>query len=309
MDTYHTPVLLHEVLEGLDIKQNGVYFDGTCGGAGHSSAILEREPTATLVATDKDGDAIAAATERLKPFEGRYRLFRSDFKNYEEVLESAGVDKLDGFLLDLGVSSYQLDTSSRGFTLHRPEAPLDMRMNTDSPFSARDVVNGYSREELIRVLRDYGEERFAPLIANNIVKAREHGEIKTCGELVKLVEDGYPARYRTPGCARQSFQAIRIEVNGELEGLAKCIEGLLRRLKQGGRGCVITFHSLEDRIVKQVYRDMSTACVCPKNFPVCVCGKRREIEEVGRKPIVANEEELKQNSRSKSAKLRIAVKL
>ena len=305
---YHRPVMLEEVMQGLDLKPNGIYFDGTAGGGGHSSEILKREPTARLIATDKDLDAIAAVTERLEPYAGRYKLYHTDFKHYEEVLEAEGVDKLDGFLLDLGISSHQIDDEARGFSYMKADAPLDMRMNREASFSARDVVNGYSEERLLKILRDYGEERFAGAIVKRIVRARAEKPLETCGELKKLVEDSYPAKFRTPACARQTFQAIRIEVNGELEGLAECVKGLLRRLKPNGRGCILTFHSLEDRIVKQTFRDLSSGCTCPKTFPICVCGKKKEIEEVGRKPVEATEAEKQENSRSKCAKLRIARK-
>ncbi len=306
---YHRPVLLEETIAGLDLKPNGVYLDGTAGGGGHSYEILSREPTARLIATDKDEEAIAAAKERLKPFEGRFSLYHTDFKNYDEALREEGVGQLDGFLLDLGVSSHQIDDASRGFSYLKEDAPLDMRMDRQSPISAREVVNGYDELSLVRILREYGEERFAPVIARKIVSARAKKEISTCGELARLAEESYPARYRTPACARQTFQAIRIEVNGELEGLRACLKGLVGRLKKGGRGCVITFHSLEDRIVKQTFAELNAACVCPKSFPVCVCGKKREIELVGKQPITASEAELRENSRSKSAKLRIARKI
>ncbi|MGN1078217.1 MAG: 16S rRNA (cytosine(1402)-N(4))-methyltransferase RsmH [Candidatus Gallimonas sp.] len=306
---YHRPVLLEEVIRGLDLKKNGVYFDGTAGGGGHSFAILDREPTATLIATDKDAEAIEAAGGRLKPFEGRFRLVKSDFKGYERVLDGLGVDKLDGFLLDLGISSHQIDDKDRGFSYLKGDAALDMRMDRDSSLTAREVVNGYSEETLYRILKEYGEERFSSAIVRNLVRARAQKPVETCGELKEIVEESIPVKFRTPACARQTFQAIRIEVNGELSGLSECVTGLARRLKKGGRGCVITFHSLEDRIVKQAFAALAQGCTCPKSFPVCVCGKKKEVEPVTKKPITASEEELKENSRSKSAKLRIIEKI
>ncbi len=305
---YHRPVLLEETVAGLDLKENGVYFDGTLGGGGHSSEILKRMPTARLVATDRDPEAIAAAEERLSPFAGRFQIYRDNFKNFEEVLQRAGVGKLDGFLLDLGISSHQIDDRERGFSYLADEAPLDMRMDKSGGLSARDVVNGYPEERLKEILKEYGEERYAGYIAKKIAARRADKPIETCGELKAIVESSYPAKERTPACARQTFQAIRIEVNGELDGLGECVKNLLGRLKTGGRGCVITFHSLEDRIVKQAFRELSTGCDCPKYFPVCVCGKKKTIEEITKKPLVATEEERRENPRSKSAKLRIARK-
>ncbi len=304
---YHRPIMVKEVLAGLDIKHGGLYFDGTVGGGGHSYAILQADPTVRLVATDKDDDAIAETERRLKCFEGRYRLVRTDYKQFENAL--APEEKLDGFLLDFGISSHQIDDGARGFSYRTPDAPLDMRMDRRSPLTAEDVVNGYSEERLIAILRGYGEEQFAPSIVRNIVRARAKKRITTCGELKMLTEEGIPPKFRSAACARKTFQAIRIEVNGELEGLEQCVRGLIGRLKVGGRACILTFHSLEDRIVKQVFKDLSSECVCPKNFPVCVCGKRKQIEIIGKKPLVASEEEMKINPRSKSAKLRIAEKI
>ncbi len=306
---YHKPVMLREVLEGLDVKENGVYFDGTAGGGGHSYAILASNPTARLIATDRDADAVRAASERLKPFVGRYDIYKSDYKDYAEVLERSGVDRLDGVLLDFGISSHQIDDKDRGFSYLKADAPLDMRMDRDNPFTAETVVNEYPEEKLYRILKDYGEERFSSAIAKNIVNARGRKSVTTCGELVSIIENSIPVKFRSPACARQTFQAIRIEVNGELSGLRECVAGLTRRLKRGGRICILTFHSLEDRIVKQIFREMSEECVCPKEFPVCVCGKKKEIELVNKKPITACEEEKKENSRSKCAKLRIARKI
>lgn len=309
MSGYHRPIMVDEVLEGLDIRAGGVYFDGTAGGGGHSFAILAADPTVRLVATDKDGDAIREVTERLSPFAGRYKLYRTDFKNFASVLDDAGVEKLDGYLLDLGISSHQIDTRERGFAYMSDDAPLDMRMDDRAQLTAKEVVNGYSEEALLRILREYGEESYASSIVRNIVRERAKGEIATCGALRSVIEESVPAAYRYHACARKTFQAIRIEVNGELDGLKECVEGLTRRLKKGGRACILTFHSLEDRIVKNVFRAMSEGCTCPKSFPVCVCGKKKEIELVSRKPLTASEEEQRSNPRSTSAKLRIARKV
>ncbi len=300
--------MLDEVIEGLRIGR-GVYFDGTVGGGGHSSAILAADEGATLIATDRDDEALAAAEKRLKPYEGRYKLFRSDYKNYANVLYRAGVDKLDGVLLDLGISSHQVDDPLRGFSYRSAAAPLDMRMDRTSPLTAAQVVNGYEEKELFRILRDYGEETFASAIARNIVRRRAEKPIGTCGELSALVEESIPPKFRSAACARQTFQAIRIEVNGELDGLADCVRGLCRTLRPGGRICILTFHSLEDRIVKEVFRELNTDCVCPKSFPVCVCGKKRELELITKKPITPGEREQAENPRSKCAKLRIAQKI
>ncbi len=300
--------MVNEVLEGLNIRAGGVYFDGTAGGGGHSFAILAADPTVRLVATDKDGDAIREVTQRLSPFEGRYKLYRTDFRDYAQVLDDAGVGLLDGYLLDLGISSHQIDTRERGFAYMADDAPLDMRMDDRAPLTAKTVVNEYSEEELLRILREYGEETFAASIVRNLVRERAKGEIATCGALRAVVEESVPAKYRYNACARKTFQAIRIEVNGELDGLKECVEGLTRRLKPGGRACILTFHSLEDRIVKSVFRSMSEGCTCPKSFPVCVCGKKQEIELITKKPLTAGEEERRENPRSTSAKLRIAKK-
>ncbi len=302
--------MFDEVIQGLDIKDGGIYFDGTAGGGGHSYGILESNPSVRLIATDKDSEAIAAATKRLSVFAGRFSIHKTDYKNYERVLTEEGVDKLDGVLLDFGISSHQIDDPSRGFSYLKEDAPLDMRMAQDAPLTAETVVNEYSEERLYRILRDYGEERFASSIARNIVRERGKKRIQTCGELAKITEESIPVKFRFQGpCARQTFQAIRIEVNGELEGLRECVTGLARKLKTGGRIAILTFHSLEDRIVKEVFRELSEECVCPREFPVCVCGKIKELEPVTKKPITASERELKENSRSKCAKLRIARKL
>lgn len=306
----HQPVMLEECMQGLALRPSGIYFDGTVGGGGHSSEILRRTaPDGRLIATDLDEDAIAAADKRLSEFRGRYRIHHANFKEFASVLDSEGVGELDGVMLDFGVSSYQLDEASRGFS-YMHDAPLDMRMDAGAQLSAADVVNGYDERSIARILKEYGEERFAAKIAANIVRARAKAPIRTTGELAAIIEGSIPAKFRQNGpCARKSFQAIRIEVNGELSGLAEAVRGLTRRLKRGGRICILTFHSLEDRIVKNVFRDLETDCICDKSLPVCVCGKKKEIEIITRKPIVAQEGEREQNSRSKCAKLRIAEKI
>lgn len=306
---YHRPIMLKEMIDGLQIKAGGIYFDGTAGGGGHSYAILAANETARLIATDKDGEAIEETEKTLSPFAGRFSLHRSDFKNFEEVLREEGVDKLDGFLLDLGISSHQIDDAARGFSYKNNDAPLDMRMDRRSALTAKEVVNGYSEDKLREILRTYGEETFASSIARNIVRKRAVKLLETCRELEELVEASVPAKYRFHACARKTFQAIRIEVNGELEGLEECVKGLALRLKKGGRGCVITFHSLEDRIVKQAFRSLSEGCICPKSFPVCVCGRKQELVSVVKKPLTASEEEQKENPRSTSAKLRIVERI
>lgn len=306
----HKPVLLEECMQGLLLKAGGVWFDGTVGGGGHSYEILKRtSPSGQLIATDLDENAIAAASARLSEFSGRFRIYKNNYKNYAAVLEEAGVAELDGALLDFGVSSFQLDERERGFS-YMQDAPLDMRMDASAPFTAEDAVNGYTEEELAKILKEYGEERFAKNIARNIAAARKKSRIRTTGELAKIVEESIPAKFRQNGpCARKTFQAIRIEVNGELDGLEEAVKGLALRLKKGGRICILTFHSLEDRIVKNAFRDLATDCICDKSLPVCVCGKKKEVEIITHKPLTASAEELQNNSRAKSAKLRIAERV
>ena len=307
----HIPVMLDECVTGLNVKDGGIYFDGTVGGGSHSYEILRRSsPSGRLIATDLDNDAINAATLKLSDFKGRFEIFKSDYKNFSEVLDRAGVEELDGAILDFGVSSYQLDCEERGFSYMKPDAPLDMRMNRSANLTAEQVVNEYSQKELARILKVYGEEKFAGVIAANIVKARNSKPLTTCGELVDIIEKSIPAKFRQNGpCARKSFQAIRIEVNGELEGLYECVLGLTRRLKKGGRIAILTFHSLEDRIVKQAFKLLECDCICDKSLPVCVCGKQKEIEIITKKPVTASVREMAVNSRSKCAKLRIAEKI
>lgn len=306
----HKPVLLEECMQGLLLKAGGVWFDGTVGGGGHSYEILKRtSPSGQLIATDLDDSAIAAASARLSEFSGRFRIYKNNYKNYAAVLEEAGVAELDGVLLDFGVSSFQLDERERGFS-YMQDAPLDMRMDAKALFTAEDAVNGYTEEELAKILKEYGEERFAKNIARNIAAARKKARIRTTGELAKIVEESIPAKFRQNGpCARKTFQAIRIEVNGELDGLEEAVKGLALRLKKGGRICILTFHSLEDRIVKNAFRDLATDCICDKSLPVCVCGKKKEVEIITHKPLTASAEELQNNSRAKSAKLRIAERV
>ena len=303
--------MLEECMQGLDVKSGGIYFDGTLGGAGHSYEILKRSsPDGKLIATDLDDEAIAAATERLSPFKGRFFIHKSNFKNYGEVLYKEGVDGLDGVMLDFGISSHQIDEPERGFSYMSPEAPLDMRMDKSAALTAEDVINEYPQKELVRILKQYGEERFAPQIAANMVKARERARITTCGEFVKIIEESIPKKFQQNGpAARKSFQAVRIEVNGELDGLYEAVLGLTRRLKKGGRIAILTFHSLEDRIVKNAFRYLETDCICPKELPVCVCGKKKEIEVITKKPITASPKETVINSRSRSAKLRVAERI
>ena len=306
----HKPVLLEECMQGLRLKEGGVWFDGTVGGGGHSYEILKRtSPSGQLIATDLDENAISAASARLSEFSGRFRIYKNNYKNYAAVLEEAGAAELDGVLLDFGVSSFQLDERERGFS-YMQDAPLDMRMDASAPFTAEDAVNGYTEEELAKILKEYGEERFAKNIARNIAAARKKARIRTTGELAKIVEESIPAKFRQNGpCARKTFQAIRIEVNGELDGLEEAVKGLALRLKKGGRICILTFHSLEDRIVKNAFRDLATDCICDKSLPVCVCGKKKEVEIITHKPLTASAEELQNNSRAKSAKLRIAERV
>ncbi len=311
MDFAHIPVMLEECMQGLNLKSGGIYFDGTVGGGGHSYEILKRtSPDGRLIATDLDDEAIAAATQKLKEFDGRFKIYKSDYKDFETVFGLAETPLLDGAILDFGVSSYQLDNEERGFSYMRPNAPLDMRMDATQEFTAQTLINEYPREKIAEVLKKYGEEKFASRIAEEIVKARTRKSITTCGELVEIIEKTIPKKLQQNGpAARKSFQAIRIAVNGELSGLYECILGLTRRLKKGGRIVILTFHSLEDRIVKQAFRYLETDCICNKSVPVCVCGKVKEIEIITKKPITASLKETVINSRSKCAKLRIAERI
>ncbi len=307
----HKPVMPNECMEGLALYDGGIWFDGTVGGGGHSYEILKRTaPHGRLIATDLDDEAIAAATKRLEEFQGRFEIYKSNYKDFSVVFEKAGVEKIDGALLDFGVSSHQIDDEDRGFSYRIAEAPLDMRMNSSAYLTAEIVLNTYSEEELTRVIKTYGEEPFAKQIARNVVKYRANKPLKTSGELSEIIKNSIPAKFRYGSpCERKTFQALRIEVNGELDGLYELVLSLTRRLKKGGRIAILTFHSLEDRIVKEAFRYLENPCTCPGNFPVCVCGKKPEVKIITKKPITASEEELEYNSRSKCAKLRIAEKL
>ena len=307
----HISVMLNECMTGLNIKPNGVYFDGTLGGGGHSYEILNRSvPNGKLIATDLDDYALARAKERLKEFENRFTLVKDNFKSFSQIKENLGIDYFDGILLDLGVSSFQLDDRERGFSYMATDVRLDMRMDKTNSLSALTVVNEYDEKELKRILLEYGEERFAGAIASNIVKTRKTKSIETTGDLIEIIQNSIPKKFQHDGHpAKRTFQAIRIEVNGELDGLYQVILEMAHSLKVGGRIAIITFHSLEDRIVKKAFKELECDCICDKSLPVCVCGKRKEIEILTKHPIVASQEELEFNSRAKSAKLRIAEKV
>jgi len=306
MEFNHKSVLLLETIDGLAITPEGTYVDGTLGGAGHSYEIASRlNGLGRLIGFDQDEDAIKASTERLKEFRN-VTIVRSNYRNMKEELNNLGIDEVNGIMLDLGVSSYQLDTIERGFS-YKEEAPLDMRMDNRSEFTAKDIVNGYSQSELFRIIRDYGEDKFAQNIAKHIVLYRENKPIETTTELAEIIKGAIPMKVRKQGGhpAKQTFQAIRIELNSELTVLSESLMEMIDMLKPGGRICIITFHSLEDRIVKNIFKEAENPCTCPKNFPVCVCGKKSKGKVITRKPIVPSDEELEYNSRSKSAKLRI----
>ena len=306
----HRSVLLDECMDGLDIKPDGIYVDGTAGGAGHSSEIARRLGSGRLIAIDQDETAVAVATERLNALGKNTTVVRSNFCELASVCRSLGIDEIDGVLLDLGVSSYQLDTAERGFS-YSADAPLDMRMDNRCSLSAYEVVNSYSEQELKRILYDYGEERFAPAIASAIVKKREIRPIETTAELSDIIKYAIPPAAREGGHhpAKRSFQAIRIEVNRELDVIEPAIKGAVEMLSSGGRIAIITFHSLEDRIVKQAFASLASGCTCPKDFPVCVCGNKPKVRLVNRKPILPSKAELEENPRSRSAKLRVAEKI
>lgn len=311
MEFSHIPVMLNECIDGLNIKPNGTYVDCTMGGAGHSSVIADKlSSEGTLICIDKDIEAIQVGKERLKDKKPKIIFVNEDFKNYKSILAENGIEKVDGVLIDLGVSSYQIDNAERGFS-YRFDAPLDMRMDKSQSLSAYEVINSYSYEELIKILFEYGEEDFAKSIARNIIKTRETKNIETTGELVKIIESSVPSKVLHKGgsVAKKTFQAIRIEVNGELADLDRAIKEMIFSLNKGGRLVVLTFHSLEDRIVKNVFKDESTGCICPKELPICVCHHKEVVKLINKKPIVASESELKVNSRSTSAKLRIVEKL
>ena len=313
MEFHHVSVLLNECLEGLNIRPDGTYLDCTLGGAGHSSEIFKRLDGGRLIGVDRDADAIAAATARMSSLNPRaqFQAVRGNFHYAKALLAELGVTRLDGVLADLGVSSHQLDVRERGFSYH-DDAPLDMRMDQSQSLSAREIVNTWSEDELNRILRDYGEEKWARQIARVICDRRKQAPIETTRQLVSIIDAAIPKKFRAKDGshpARRSFQALRIAVNDELDPLEPAIRDLVDLLNPGGRICIITFHSLEDRIVKNTFRSLNDPCTCPKNLPVCVCGKKPVVKLVTRKPITATPEELEVNPRSRSASLRIAEKL
>ena len=310
MQFSHRSVLPDECMEGLNIRPDGIYVDGTAGGGGHSSLIARRLEGGRLIAIDQDEAAIAAATKRLELWADRVSVVRSNFYEIKQVCESLGVDAIDGLLLDLGVSSYQLDTPERGFS-YMADAPLDMRMDKRGALSAYDVVNGYDEDRLKKILYEYGEERFSASIVAAIIRERQKKPIETTLELSDIIKYAIPPKAREGGHhpAKRSFQAIRIEVNGELAVIEPAIRDAASLLRRGGRIAIITFHSLEDRIVKQTFASLATGCTCPKSFPVCVCGNKPTLKVITRKPILPSDTELEENPRSRSAKLRVAEKL
>ena len=309
MEFAHKSVLLDETIEGLKIKPDGIYLDGTLGGGGHSSEICRRLSGGRLIGIDQDAEAIAAATERLEPFREKVILVRDNYCNAPAVVKSLGLEGVDGIVLDLGVSSYQLDNVERGFS-YRYDTALDMRMDTRQSLSAKEIVNEYPERELYRIIRDYGEDQFAKNIAKHLAAARKDRPIETTGELNELIKAAIPAKMRANGGhpSKRTFQAIRIECNHELDVLKNSLDELIGLLNPGGRICIITFHSLEDRIVKSAFRKNENPCTCPPDFPVCVCGKESQGKVITRKPILPGAQELETNSRSKSAKLRIFEK-
>lgn len=307
MDFKHISVLLDETIDGLNINPDGIYVDGTLGGGGHSYHICKKlSPKGRLIGIDQDGEALQAAKERLEEFKDRVTLVRSNYCEIETILKDLNVPKVDGIVLDLGVSSYQLDNLERGFS-YKSDAPLDMRMDQRQVITAADVVNTYSENELFRIIRDYGEDKFAKNIAKHIVMARSDKEIETTGELSQIIKRAIPMKIQAKGGhpAKKTFQAIRIEVNKELTVLKESLDTMIQHLNPNGRMCVITFHSLEDRIVKTKFRENENPCTCPPSFPVCVCGNESRGKVITRKPIIPTEEEIEVNKRAKSSKLRI----
>ncbi len=312
MEFGHKPVMLDECMEGLAVKPDGIYVDCTLGGGGHSLEIAKRlTDCGKLIAIDKDADALKFASERLKDYKDKITFVKSDFKNAAKVLDDLNIDKVDGVLMDLGVSSWQIDNFDRGFSYRSRDSRLDMRMDAEQSLSAYEVVNDYGEEQLYKIIRDYGEENFAKKIAFNICKYRQVKPIETTGELIDVIERSMPpkSRFASGHPAKRTFQAIRIEVNAELDGLDGFLEEITDRLKVGGRIAVITFHSLEDRIVKQKFKWLEKYCICPPKTPICICGKVAKLKLITNKPIVAGETEKKENSRSQSAKLRVAEKI
>lgn len=307
MEFKHRSVLLEETVNGLNIRPDGIYVDGTLGGGGHAYEICRRlGDKGSIVGIDQDEAAIEAAGIRLKDFGEKVTIVRSNYCEMKSVLHNLGIDKVDGIVLDLGVSSYQLDTAERGFS-YREDAPLDMRMDRRQKMTARDIVNGYSEKDLYRVIRDYGEDKFAKNIAKHIVASREKRPVETTGELTEIIRQSIPMKFQKKSGhpAKRTFQAIRIELNRELDVLKNSLDDMIDLLNPGGRLCIITFHSLEDRIVKSAFKKNEDPCTCPKDFPVCVCGKVSKGRVITRKPILPGTAELEENSRSKSAKLRI----
>ena len=309
MEFNHTSVLLWETIENLDIKPDGIYVDGTLGGGGHSFHICEKlGENGRLIGIDQDADAICAATKRLEQFSDKVSVVRNNYCNMKAALAELGIDKVDGIVLDLGVSSFQLDTVERGFS-YKYDTALDMRMDTRQTLTARDIVNDYSEMELFRIIRDYGEDQFAKNIAKHIVAERSKAPIETTYQLNEIIKASIPAKFRQNGHpSKKTFQAIRIECNRELDVLKDTMDDMISLLKDGGRLCIITFHSLEDRIVKSAFKKYENPCECPPGFPVCVCGKKQLGKVISRKPILPSEEEMEANSRSKSAKLRVFEK-
>ena len=305
----HIPVLKEETINLLNVKPNGIYFDGTLGAAGHSKAIQEKENIKLLIGVDQDQEALAAAKQNLKDYSNVVYV-HDNFRNIDSILEKQGIEKVDGILVDIGVSSYQIDSDERGFSF-RHDSKLDMRMDTSKSFSAFELVNEYSEESLTKIIRDYGEEKFAKSIARHIVKARQNKPIETTKELEKVILSSVPRYKGQDGRSnvQRTFQAIRIEVNGELDALAEFLEKAVSYLNVGGRLAVISFHSLEDRMVKQKFKELATGCVCPPDFPICVCGHKASVKIITKHPVEATEDELNQNSRSSCAKLRVIEKI
>lgn len=308
MEFNHYSVLLHETVDGLGIKPNGIYVDGTLGGGGHAYEVCKRlGDGGRFIGIDQDADAIKAAGERLKEFSDKVTIVRSNYADMRRVLDNLGIHKVDGIVLDLGVSSFQLDTPERGFTYRVEDAPLDMRMDDRQTLTAKTIINEYSEAELFRIIRDYGEDKFAKNIAKHIVAERAKKPIETTGELNEIISAAIPAKVRATGGhpSKRTYQAIRIALNRELDVLQDNLDDMIELLNEGGRICIITFHSLEDRIVKTIFKKNENPCTCPSNFPVCVCGNKSKGQVISRKPILPSQEELEQNKRSKSAKLRI----
>ena len=309
MEFKHLPVLLNETIEMLNINPNGIYVDGTLGGAGHSFEICRRLQNGKLIGIDQDKEALMAARERLKDFEEKVIFVNNNFSNIDKILEELSIDEVDGILLDIGVSSYQLDEAERGFSFQH-DAPLDMRMNKDSNFSAMNIINEYPEEKLTKIIFEYGEERWAKKIAKRIVEERKNSAIDTTFKLVQIIKKVLPPQNLRKGHpAKKTFQAIRIETNNELNVLKDAIEKGVKTLKIGGRFCIITFHSLEDRIVKNYFSEYNNPCICPPKFPICVCNKEKVLDIITKKPIIATKQELEGNSRASSAKLRTAQKI